>query len=639
MLFNKILEKQRFWLLLSYTIPLIVYIVTLAPTVTFIDSGELATACYQLNTAHPTGYPLFTLLGRIFTLIPIFSPIYTLNLMSAILTAIAIAVTFKLLVEILCLIGSDYNLLINKKIVTYLTAFSGALILAFSKTYWDTAESIEVYNLHKIFLSLILLFFIKASYSDNSGKYWLLFAFILGLSFGNHLSTLFLSIGSIYFYFAINRFDKISFQRLFIMAIPFLAGLSVYLYLPVRGEFANIAWGYPVNWDNFIRHISGKQFSVWMFSSTDVPAKQFRYFLNNYPLEFVYLPLILSIFGLFAIYRKNTKLLIFTILLFVFNILYAINYDIYDIDSYFLLAFLVTSIWATSGLYFIIEKIKIRSILVLIILVIIIPGILLVSNFKENNESNNYFVENYTDNVMKSVKPNSIIISSQWDFFVSASWYYQNVTGKYKDISVIDKELLRRTWYIREMKKHHPDIYNNCRTEFEIYNAELIKFENETDRYLKPKTQQDNQDLLRIRTAFLNLLNAIVEKNPGRDVYISFEIEDVKNERFAEKYQRIPEGLLFRLSEKTDFDESFKEPEFVYTLTGNSYYHYEFIMQNYLRAFLLRANYLMNFGKFEEAEKYIKKGLEIENITGKNIPKGDSMRLLNKIKQLKSQNQ
>jgi hypothetical protein len=633
---KNLFEKEKFWMLLSFLVPLMVYVVTLAPTVTFIDSGELATACYQLNTAHPTGYPLFTLLGRLFTLIPIFSPIYILNLMSAVFTAVAVAVTFKLLIEILNRINSGYKFSVNKNLITYITAFSGSLILAFSKTYWDTAESIEVYNLHKIFLSLILYLFIKASYRDNSERYWILFAFVLGLSFGNHLSTLFLSVGSIYFYFAINSFNKVSLQRLLILSIPFIAGLSIYLYLPLRGEYANIAWGYPVNWDNFIRHISGKQFSVWMFSSSDVPAKQFKYFLNNYPLEFVYLPLILSVFGLFAIFKKNIKIFIFTTLLFVFNILYAINYDIYDIDSYFILAFLVTAIWSTAGFYFILEKIKTKSTVAVLVAALIIPGILLFSNFKENNESKNYFVENYADNVMKSVRPNSIIISTQWDFFVSASWYYQNVSGMYKGISVIDKELLRRTWYLREMRKHFPDIYNNCKMEFELYEAELIKFENETDRYTKPKTQQDNQDLLRIRTTFLSLLNAIIEKNPERNIYLSFEVEDVKGERFAEQYQRIPEGLLFRLSKSTEFDSSFAEPDFVYKLTDNTYYHYEFIMQNYLRAFLLRANYLMNYGKFDEAEKYIKRGLEIENSTGNNIPKGDSMRLMNKLKQLKT---
>ena len=45
----------------------IVYVRTLCPTVDFIDSGELATVAYTLGIAHPTGYPLFTLVGWIFS--------------------------------------------------------------------------------------------------------------------------------------------------------------------------------------------------------------------------------------------------------------------------------------------------------------------------------------------------------------------------------------------------------------------------------------------------------------------------------------------------------------------------------------------------------------------------------------------
>ena len=48
-----------------------VYLLTLAPTVTFIDSGELATVAATLGIAHPTGYPLFALLGWLFAHLPI----------------------------------------------------------------------------------------------------------------------------------------------------------------------------------------------------------------------------------------------------------------------------------------------------------------------------------------------------------------------------------------------------------------------------------------------------------------------------------------------------------------------------------------------------------------------------------------
>ena len=57
-------------LLLIFILDLIVYLLTLSPTLQFIDSGELAVVCKTLGIAHPTGYPLYTLLGRLFSLLP-----------------------------------------------------------------------------------------------------------------------------------------------------------------------------------------------------------------------------------------------------------------------------------------------------------------------------------------------------------------------------------------------------------------------------------------------------------------------------------------------------------------------------------------------------------------------------------------
>lgn len=61
-----------------------VYLKTLAPGVHFIDSGELAAVACTLGIAHPTGYPLFTLIGWLFSNLPIASEeIVRLNMMSA----------------------------------------------------------------------------------------------------------------------------------------------------------------------------------------------------------------------------------------------------------------------------------------------------------------------------------------------------------------------------------------------------------------------------------------------------------------------------------------------------------------------------------------------------------------------------
>ena len=80
----------------------IVYIVTLCPTVNFIDSGELVTACAPMGIAHPTGYPLFTLIGWIVAHLPLgLRIIYQFNLLAALESSAALFFFFRFLVFLL----------------------------------------------------------------------------------------------------------------------------------------------------------------------------------------------------------------------------------------------------------------------------------------------------------------------------------------------------------------------------------------------------------------------------------------------------------------------------------------------------------------------------------------------------------
>ncbi len=74
-----------------------VYLLTLAPLVTFWDSGELSTAAWSLGIPHPPGYPLFCILGKLFTFLPFGSIVYRLNLMSAFFAAGTVYILFLML--------------------------------------------------------------------------------------------------------------------------------------------------------------------------------------------------------------------------------------------------------------------------------------------------------------------------------------------------------------------------------------------------------------------------------------------------------------------------------------------------------------------------------------------------------------
>ena len=69
--------------ILIFFISLFVYLITLCPTVYVGDCGELTTSVYQLGIAHPPGYPIYCILGKIFCAIPFSNIAYRVNFMSA----------------------------------------------------------------------------------------------------------------------------------------------------------------------------------------------------------------------------------------------------------------------------------------------------------------------------------------------------------------------------------------------------------------------------------------------------------------------------------------------------------------------------------------------------------------------------
>jgi len=106
-----------------------------------------------------------------------------------------------------------------------------ALVLAFSQTFWDQATSIEVYAFHLFLLSATLLLFLRAIFSFIEEQVidqrkWFIFAYVLGLSFTNHLTTILLAPGFLFLYFSVFRLSKEGIRQLFILAVPFIVGLS-----------------------------------------------------------------------------------------------------------------------------------------------------------------------------------------------------------------------------------------------------------------------------------------------------------------------------------------------------------------------------------------------------------------------------
>ena len=87
---------------LTGTVLLGVYLARMAPGLSWahggVDGGDLIAAAATGGVAHPTGYPLFVGLGKLFSLLPIGSMAWRVNLASAIFAAIAVWLIYRTIV-------------------------------------------------------------------------------------------------------------------------------------------------------------------------------------------------------------------------------------------------------------------------------------------------------------------------------------------------------------------------------------------------------------------------------------------------------------------------------------------------------------------------------------------------------------
>jgi hypothetical protein len=635
---QKINYKKIIYGILSFFIPFIVYMITLAPTVSWIDSDELTTASALLKIAHPTGYPLFTILGKLFTFIPSGDAAYSLNIMSAVISSAAVFVLFNLMLFLINdfkLTGSDKPVLNNlPENVVLNICLASSLLFAFSKTVWDNANVAEVYSLHSFFIILLIFLFLKAINLDSNqkggklnftkDKYWILFAFVLGLSFANHMTTIFLFPGFIYLFISEFGFNKNLLKRLTILLIPFFLALTLYIYMIVRADSSMLSWGHTSTFDNFIAHITGRQYDTAMFRSAADLKIQLSRFIEKYPEEFVYLNVILIIPGLIQLFKMSRKLFYFTVILFVTCILMASNYTIYDIYSYYLLSSVVSSVWCGFGIIFavnIFSGFK-KHLSYVFILIFLLP---LSYNYAENDKSRDYMVKDYVFNLFNSASENSIVITNY-----NPTYYFQYVKKIRPDIIFINRDYMYNKWYLNSIIETYPEVLKESRSQFEAYSIELDKLHKNKARYLSPKTQADNQDILNFQTALRNLLNSIIENNlKERNVYTTLEIDEVNDEKFAVPFIKTPNGVLLRLSKEKD--PSYQSNiELKYELTKSGDYFKNYVMDIYYKANMNEAKYLIDNSGFDSTLIFINKALEIKPDSK------EARQLLQKTEQLRS---
>jgi hypothetical protein len=445
-------HPERFLPVLLFLSLLVIYGLTLAPGLTWAnsgsDGGDLITAAATGGVPHPTGYPVYILLVRAFQFLPIGSLAFRTNLLSALTAALAALLVYELVTR---------SLPSHNRLAGLISAYAFGL----SPLLWSQAVIAEVYALQTFFVVLILYLSIFPAFS-NEKKSDLVFGLSTGLALGNHLTTVFLL--PIFLASTISHREskwQLDLRSLSRRLMSLGMGLLVYLVLPLRAlAHPPVNWGNPVTLKNFGWLVSAQVYQDRVFALT-LPSLWERIQSAAALLldQFGIVGLVVSLLGL-VLFLQPSSLQRSTLWIVIVFSAFAMVYATIDSFLYFIAPVLSFSIWIGVGVEGLMEKISSRfqrtgwmaGLLFLFYLFAIAGG-----HWTQVDASRDERAEQFGELIMAQM-PADTLVFAEGDQVIFSLWYFHYALHQRADIVVIASNLLPFDWYRETLKATYPSL-------------------------------------------------------------------------------------------------------------------------------------------------------------------------------------
>jgi tetratricopeptide (TPR) repeat protein len=580
-----------------------------------VDSGELIVVAHFLGIAHPPGFPLWTMLAHVASLIPWGNVAARVNFASAVFAALACAMLTLVVAELMIVASyvasrgwvAKKNPRQNKKtgsdmkpgetdagsdigrLLVVGPALGAGLLMAFSRTLWSYATIAEVYSLNTLLILLVFFLMLrwrrsivetrrrigapKATTPAITAHDALLYAgaLVFGAALGVHHVTLALTLPAVGI--IVYRTEGLRFfasKRLLFAALVALAGLFVvYAYLPLAmSRTPIISWGNPRSLQEIWWHMTGRQYQVFFAFTPKEVGNHFvefgRMALREFGIWWAPFTLVLAVAGFGTLFKRDRTTFWFLALIVGADLAYALGYDIAeDKDAYYLPAFIAIALAAAFGLRWVIQFCAARPwprkgvYFATALSVLLASGVALASNWPFNNRRHYFVAQDYVVNLLGAIEPNGLLLTFDWEV-ASPMLYAQEVEQRRRDVKVVDVNLLRRPWYFDYLRHAYPDLIERSRDKIDTFNAELKAWERDPQIYaVDPVLNR------RITTLFQEMLEAMVtNENRIAPVYITSDVpfadkRDSELTKWINKtYQLVPDGLVFKLEGNSTFHDS-----------------------------------------------------------------------------------
>lgn len=606
-LINYFTKRVNFYTLVAlFSVSFGVYLHNLSPSVYGGDVGDLVSAIAVKGVPHPSGYPLFTILGIFFNSLPINqTPAWKVGLISVFSSSFSIVFFYLIIIEVL---RKKTKILPQERIA----AFIGALTLAFIYPFWLYSEIAEVFALNN-FLILILFYLAILYYKRKKLKYLYLLFFSAGLSLSHH-EIIILVFPSILLLVVASNTKVIKKPLELLKCFTFfLVGLLPYVYIPISASHNP-----PVNWDNAINfknflHLVLRRDYGWVSSvasNYSVAPSSLISFLGYLFFELSPILILISSFGFFYLFKKNKIFFTSFFLAFflsgpffaIYSNTSALSYFILGVLERFYVFFsLFLSFFFTFGLLtfsqvivFFLEKLSsnfgkafYKTFFVLIFF--LIPLSFFLKNYSKTNLSNVWIGDYYAEDILSSLPKDSLLLLNS-DTAMFNSLYIQQAMGIRKDIVITFNPINPNNIYEEEKRT-------------------LLK---------KKKIPKEELDF--------EVIESLSKKREIFSMEKRIYSKKVNNKKLSTQW--IPYGLVFKLAKVKDFnlkkeDYLIQQEKIIHNfrMTKNDFENEAFyrsltlneIPSMYAGSFYDIANYLITFYKDTKASKaYCQRTIDIK---------------------------
>lgn len=331
-----------------------VYLFTMSHTVGAADTFEFQVTAPIMGVVHPTGYPLYLLLGKLWTLLPLGSVAWRLNLGTAVY---GIGAAVGLYAVLVLLLSRDKQPSPTANVAAVLTA----ALYALRPTFWSQSIAAEVYTLHNLIIAgglLLVLYPLHGVRTEAQrhqekgvGEYhYVYLAALLGLGLTNHLTTVILLPAAVLSLLNALAQSKIKNpkSKLLTTVAAFLLPLTLYAYLPLRWQAVNDE---PMGWSRFIGWVTGDQFQdalqlmAWWRDPT-----RYEVVGRLFVAEWGWWGLAIAAVGLVYLLWRDWRSGLLLLLTWGGFTFYCLNYYVPDLNVFLLPAHLITAVWVGYGI-------------------------------------------------------------------------------------------------------------------------------------------------------------------------------------------------------------------------------------------------------------------------------------------------